>query len=387
MEGGGCVVLTIIAGVLGIIFFIFWLAELIFVHRGIRRSRLPEEQLHREGVTVIKPIKELDYQLDVNLRSWIDQEYAGPAQYIFSFQDPADPGLGVVHALKSEYADKDIEIIVNPVLPGLNGKSSNMHHGLQIAKYDILVFGDSDTRVLPTYLDKMVNQLFKPKVGLVTSAQMDIEGDDFWTRFFTYTQNNETVFHWGFLARLGMRVGANGAGFAIKREVLDEAGGFHAFGNTLLEDLLMGNMIMERGYKMVLGPFIEAVPHKVPRAKALNYMQRITIGLRTLLRSEMPVFIFMLFWYWGLLIAGLIAGNPTAVAMSLGFIGMRTVMGLMQRWVVEGSFTLYDILMPVFFDLFGTGYLFYSFRNKTVIWRGIEYEIDTDGSIAVVGEE
>ena len=68
-------------------------------------------------------------------------------------------------------------------MEGLNGKSSNMVHGVRLAKYDILLFGDSDVRIKPDFIVKMVRPLLDEKVGITTCGQINIGGSDFWTRF------------------------------------------------------------------------------------------------------------------------------------------------------------------------------------------------------------
>ena len=40
-----------------------------------------------------------------------------------------------------------------------------------------------------------------------------------------------------------------------------------------------------------------------------------------------------------------------------------------------------DIIMPLFFDLFGTFYLFYAFKEPHVSWRGIVYKVKKGGFI------
>ncbi len=373
--------------ILTIFFVVFWLSEIGFVRKGIRWTKKDKIYNDNTGVTVIKPIKDLDFQLEDNLISWLSQSYKGPIQYIFSFQEKNDPAIRVVEKLKENFPDKDIMIICNDIIEGLNGKSSNMKHGVLKAKHDILVFGDSDTRVLPTFISKMVGLLNDPKTGVASCAQMNVGGRDFWTRFFTYIQNCETVFHWSFLTRVGVKVGANGAAFAIKRSILEEIGGIESFGSSLLEDMLLGNLLTERGYKVKVGPFIECYQDVVPKDKVLNYMRRSTIGFRTLIKSELPLFIFMLSWYWVILVIALALRNTQLIQLSLLIMGIRTLVGLEQRWITEKKILPVDIVLPLFFDLFGTLFILASFHNSTVVWRGIEYRIKVNGNIEIINDD
>lgn len=379
------------ATAVGILFCAFWISQLVFVrlHLGWTNKLLKSDDRDRDvPVTVIHPIKDLDFEFEKNLESWFNQDYKGKVQHVFSFQDPDDPAIKVVEKYKSMYPDMDIEITVHPIIEGLNGKSSNMVHGMKLAKYDIVLFGDSDIRIKPDFIIKMVRPLMDEKVGIVTCGQINIGGRDFWTRFFTFVQNSETDFMWAFFTKLGIDVGATGAAFAMRKKLLEGIGGLEAFGNSLLEDLHLGNTLYRMGYKVLVGPFLECHVDKLPREKSFNYAKRIAAGIKAHIAVELPAFILMLFWYWILFILAIILGNKDLLYLSLVFMGIRTVHGLLMRVVAMNRILPVDIVMPLFFDLFGTFYLLYSFKNPFVSWRGIRYEVKKGGYIEqVVFEE
>lgn len=369
---------------LGILFCLFWAAQLVFVKlhlnwtNNIIESGKEDEKV---GVSIIHPIKDLDFELDQNLESWFTQDYRGPVQHIFSFQEPNDPAIEVVKGFIEKYPAIESHIIVNPVIPGLNGKSSNMVNAMKQAKYDIVLFGDSDVRIRKDFIVKMVRPLKDEKVGITTCGQINIGGTDFWTRFFTFLQNHETDFLWAFLTKLGMDFGATGAAFAMRKKLLRELGGLEAFGSSLLEDLHLGNTLYKMGYKLILGPFLECHVTKLDKEKSFNYAKRLGVGIKTHLAVEMPTFVIMLFWYWILMIIALIIGNMDMLYLTFAFVGLRCINGLAMRVVTKNRVMLKDIVMAPFFDLFGTFYLLYSFNNPFVTWRGIKYEVKKGGFI------
>lgn len=372
------------ATIMGLLFVSFWIAQLVFVKLHVKWSNTiinSDESDEGIGVSVIHPIKDLDFELEKNLESWFNQNYRGNIEHIFSFQEPDDPAIPVVEKLQKKYSDMDISIIVNPVMEGLNGKSSNMVHGLRVAKYDYVVFGDSDTRVKKDFIVKMVRPLRDKKVGVTTCGQMNIGGRDFWTRYFTFVQNSETDYIWAFLTKLGVDVGITGAAFAMRKEVIKEVGGLESFGGSLLEDLHLGNTLYRMGYKIVLGPFIECHVNKLEKEKSFNYAKRIATGIKAHISFELPAFILMLFWYWILFIIAVITHNTELFNLVLVFMGIRTIHGLLQRAFSMNRIMLVDIVMPLFFDLFGTFYLLYAFNKPEVTWRGIRYEVRAGGYI------
>ncbi len=369
---------------LGLVFCGFWIAQLVFVFLHLKWSNTIIQSDERDvnvPVTVIHPIKDLDFEFEKNLESWMNQNYKGKVQHIFSFQEPDDPAIKVVEKVKEQYPDKDITIIVNPVIEGLNGKSSNMVHGMKLAKYDIVVFGDSDIRIKEDFLVKMVRPLSDESVGITTCGQINIGGKDFWTRFFSFLQNSETDFMWAFFTKLGFDVGATGAAFGMRKKLLQDIGGLEAFGNSLLEDIHLGNTLYRLGYKIVLGPFIECHIDKLAKEKSFNYAKRIAIGIKTHIAVDLPAFVLLLFWYWALFFSALFLQDVKLLSMALFFMLVRTVHGIIGRKITMNKILPVDIIMPLFFDLFGTFYLFYAFKEPHVSWRGIVYKVKKGGFI------
>lgn len=373
-----------VAVAVGILFCLFWAAQLVFakLHLGWTNRLLESsEEDENVGVSIIHPIKDLDFELVKNLESWYNQNYRGPIEHIFSFQEPQDPAISVVKGFIDKYPQIDSKIIVNPVMQGLNGKSSNMVHGMKLSKYDIVLFGDSDIRIRPDFILKMVRPLKDEKVGITTCGQINIGGRDFWTRFFTFLQNNETIFIWAFLTSIGMDLGATGAAFAMRKKLLNEIGGLEAFGGSLLEDLHLGNALYKMGYKLILGPFLECHVDKLGKEKSFNYAKRIGVGIKTHLAFELPTFILMVFWYWIIFILALVLGNLSLLYLSFAFMGLRTIQALLMRVLTKNRIMPVDLIMGMFFDLFGTFYLVYSLKNPFVSWRGIKYEVKKGGYI------
>jgi ceramide glucosyltransferase len=373
-----------LALILGGIFLTYWAAQLVFAHRHVQWTDTLQpfhEKDEPKSVSVIHPIKDLDFELERNLDSWLSQDYCGPVEHIFSFQDAADPALPVIRGLPARHPAADLKILVNPLLPGLNGKISNMVHGLKAARHEIIVFGDSDTRVQPDFLVKMVRPLANEKVGVTTCGQLNIGGRDFWTRFFTYLQNCETDFYWALFAWLGLNVGITGAAFAMRRALLEEIGGLQRFGGTLLEDTFLGSLLYRKKLRIVLGPFVECHVDRLKKDKSFNYLKMVAIGIRRHIPLETVGYAFLLSWYWLLFLVALVSLNYTLFGLSLGFMGCRTGVGLFQRVVTKNQILPVDLAMPLLFDLLMTSYLLFPFRTHQVTWRGVRYRLSGNGNI------
>jgi ceramide glucosyltransferase len=373
-----------VAIAMGACFCAYWVAQVVFVylHLGWTRRPLPADERHDEPpITLVHPIKDLDHELLENLASWAAQDYRGAVQHVFSLQDGDDPAIPVIRRWAANHPAQDVTIIVNARQKGLNGKSSNMVSALRIARHEVALFVDSDIRVERDFIRKMVRPLADPKVGVTTCGQVDVGGRRFWTRFFTFLQNCETDFNWAFLTRLGMDVGITGAAFAMRTSVIREVGGLERFGGSLLEDLFLGNLLYEKGYRIVLGPFVKCHVDELPREKSINYAKRLAIGIKTHIAAQAPLFVALLGWHWAVVVLALLLRDERLLVVGLGFMAFRTLQGLAQRVVTGNGIRPVDLVIPLFFDLFGVFWLLYPQTEPTVTWRGITYRIREGGYI------
>ena len=167
----------------------------------------------------------------------------------------------------------------------------------------------------------------------------------------------------------------------MRKKLLQDIGGLEAFGNSLLEDLHLGNTLYRLGYKLVLGPFVECHIDRLAKEKSFNYAKRIAIGIKTHIAVDLPAFVLILFWYWALFFSALFLQDVKLLSMALFFMLFRTVHGILGRKVTMNKVLPVDIAMPLFFDLFGTFYLFYAFKEPHVSWRGIVYKVKKGGFI------
>jgi len=377
--------------VLAILMPCFWLAQFLFVRSHLRWSARPAAPLPGEAdisLSWIHPIKDLDYKLRRSLSSWFRQDFGGTVQHLFSFQDPDDAAIPVVRAFLAsrgigETGRVSARILVHPLLPRVNGKSSNMIHGVRAAAHDLLVFNDSDIRVRPDFLRKMAGPLLADtKVGIVTCGQVNFGGRDFWTRMFTAVQNHETDYYWAFLCRLGMDVGMTGAAFSMRREVLQDVGGLEAYGASLLEDMHIGNEIYRKGYRLVLGPFVDCHVHRIAREKTFNYAKRIAVGIRAHIATDLPLFLFVIGWYLFLLLLAAILGRADLLLLMAACVVLRLVHGNVMRLLTRNDLVWYDLANGLLFDLMAIGAMAYSlFARPVVSWRGIRYRVTRAGFI------
>ncbi|MEQ1920587.1 MAG: glucosyltransferase, partial [Elusimicrobiota bacterium] len=108
----------------GVFTLLFTLASAVFARRFLLahpdRAAAP-----MPPITIIKPLKGEDLDLDENLASFCSQDY--PCfQILFCLANPDDPALASVSRLKKEFPEADIEVVVSRNRIGYNPKVNNM---------------------------------------------------------------------------------------------------------------------------------------------------------------------------------------------------------------------------------------------------------------------
>ncbi len=79
-------------------------------------------------ISIIKPVKGADKFSENNYRSWLEQDYGGNIQIVYSFQDKSDPEIIITKQIQ----DLDhIKVVVNPIAEGFSGKMSNLFTDLR----------------------------------------------------------------------------------------------------------------------------------------------------------------------------------------------------------------------------------------------------------------
>ena len=189
------------------------------------------------------------------LASHCRQQYAGRFEILFGVSSADDPAVGEIVRLRREFPECAIRLIVCPQRLGTSGKVSTLVQMLGEAKYEFVLINDSDIRVSPKYLSRVMRGFSDTKVGMVTAlyrGRTAIEGAalTLWSRLEAL--GISTDFMAGVLAarRLegGIRFGL-GSTLAMSRAALTRAGGLGPLVDSLADDYEMGARIAQAGYQ------------------------------------------------------------------------------------------------------------------------------------------
>ncbi|KAG1684043.1 Ceramide glucosyltransferase [Nymphon striatum] len=215
-----------------------------YLHRKI--NQLPPET-PVPGISIIKPLVGIDPNLFSNLETFFTMRYP-KYELLFCISDESDSSIMLVKRLIEKYPAVDSCIFVGGENVGLNPKINNMMPGYRAAKYELVMVSDSRIRMKEDTLLDMVSYM-TGNVALV--HQMPFTCDR-----IGFPATLEKVFFGTYHARMYLianMVGINcatGMSVIMKKEVLDEAGGFEVFGKYLAEDYFFAQYMLDNGFKL-----------------------------------------------------------------------------------------------------------------------------------------
>ena len=327
-------------------------------------------------VSILKPVRGLDPDAYANFASFCRLDYP-EYEILFCVGDTADPALPVLQRLALDFPTTTIRIIIGSGRQATNDKCAKLARLTDEAAYEHLVINDSDVRVQPDYLRRMVAPLAAPKTGAVTPLYVPTEVNTWVQRLQEAGMLSE--FYPGlFVAKEldGVKF-ALGPTIATRRSYLREFGGYAAIENRPADDLLIGRLIAEQGREVVLLPHAITT---VPDYQSLGELFFKRLRWMTVMRHMRPAghlgLIFTLGLPWTIL--ALILAPNALIAWSFlgGYLFVRFALTLLvgQFGLRQRGVWLNMLFVPLW-DALATTIWLASFTRRTIRWRGQSYAI------------
>jgi ceramide glucosyltransferase len=347
-------------------------------------SAAPSPTVFTPPVSLLKPLCGLEHGLYENLRSHFQLDY--PAlQIVFGVRDASDPALQVAERLRAEFPEADVALVADRRQHGANPKLSNLINMMAAARNEVLVLSDSDMRVPPDYLKRVVGPLGDPRIGAVTCAYTAHPATPGLAARLAALQIND-----GFLPSVLVAASSGevdfcmGATIALRRDALHALGGFLALRDVLADDYEIGHRLVDRGYRVRLSDCIvetvatetdlkELVLHELRWARTIRTMRPLGFaGLFVTQTLSMCVLAAL-----ALRLDGAGSGAPIAL-LALGA-GVRLLLHLevVRRFAVPRGTSW---LVPLR-DALSLGIWAASFMGRRVTWRGQYFTVGQDGSL------
>jgi ceramide glucosyltransferase len=370
-------------------------------------------------VTILKPLKGVDARMYAGFVSHCKQEYAGRFEILFGVSSMDDPAVGEIDRLRAEFPECAIRLIECPERLGTSGKVSNLIQMLRQASYDYILINDSDIRVSPNYLSRVMRCFEGPpkqsldgapgflpqpaklagdpgldgapgvvsspaEVGMVTVPYLgrtaaEGKGLTIWARLEAL--GISTDFLPGVLTARkiegGIRFGL-GSTLAVSRKALVSAGGLEPLVDYLADDYEIGVRIARAGYRVEL--CAETVETTVPAYDFRGFWDHQLRWARSTRDSRRWGYVGLGITYcipWALLncVASGVALWSFSL-LSLVLLARVSVALTVGVGILRDEQVLRDIWLLPLRDCFGLVFWAWSFASHTVVWRGEHFTLE-----------
>ncbi len=368
---------TIVAGattLLTVAGLAYYLIALWSARSYLRRTRFPAG--FAPPVSILKPLHGLDPGMLEAFASHCHQNYPADYELLFGVSSLDDPAAAVVLQLQAAFPERSIRLIHTPEVLGPNGKVSNLAQMARHARYDYLIFNDSDIRVGPNYLAHVlapfVPQQGKLPVGLVTALYRGrahrtlgskLEALGISTDFIPGVLTSRLLEH-------GIHFGL-GSTLAVSRRVLDAIGGLAPLAEYLADDYMLGVRIAHAGFAVELCD--EVVETHVPEWSFSGYLHHQLRWARAMRDSRKGGYAGLVFSYglaWSML--NLVASGLSLPAIALFSLALMFRVSLalgVGVGILDDRQVLRNLWLLPLRDLLALGIWAWSYASDAIAWR------------------
>ncbi len=237
---------------------VMYLAQQVTFHRELRAWRTRVEvrrPMPVRRISVLKPLAGLDDELACNLESFAGQAEVD-YEILFGVASMDDKALPIVRAFLERHPEVDARVILTDPHAALNPKAAQLVGLITHASGEIILVSDSNVRVHPHYLRRLVAALEEPNVGVVSNVVAGTGERTFGARMENLLLATHvapgvvTGVHYT-NGKLAVTVGKS---IALRREALNAIGGFERVKDLMAEDFAIGTLAIEAGWIVKILP-------------------------------------------------------------------------------------------------------------------------------------
>ncbi len=367
---------------------------------GREDARLMERPEFLPAISLLKPLHGDEDGLEANLRTFFEQDYlqhivamggateengVSRVELLFCARSEADEGLEIARRVAAEYPEITTRFVTSGAPWAANAKVCSLAAMAKVATHDLWAISDSDVRVTPDYLRRIVLPFADDEVGCATCLYRGVVvKGGLWSQL-------EAV---GMTIEMSSGICADsliepvrfalGPTMVTRRARVEEMGGFESMAEYCADDFVLGNRIAKNGHKVVLSghpidhmvlqaDFVDSMKHQVRWMKSTRF-SRPKGHLGTGLTFGVP---FGVMAWAGALMLGMpvlgwcaLAGSVLGRSLQAWVVG-RYVVQEKRIWAAMVLFPLRDLIGPLIWGL--------SYASNRILWRGEVYELMDGG--------
>ena len=294
----------------------YYLFAIVAALRFFSRERKKVLGTFKPPVSVLKPVRGVDFASYENYASFCKQDYP-EYEILFCVNDLNDPAVPLIRNLMAEYPNRSIRLLSDAPQLGSNRKVNNLALLAREAKYELLVQSDGDVRVGPDYLREMVAPFERAETGVVSCFYRGVTEPNVWAEIEAL--GAATDFSAGVLVADWMEgvTFALGASVATTKTWLAKIGGYEALANVLADDYEIGNRVAKAGGRVMVSR--EVVATMYPALTFRKFWEHQLRWARTVRLCRPASYIGLLFTHglpWAL-VAAVASGSAIGAAAIL----------------------------------------------------------------------
>jgi len=364
---------------LAIVFIAFLVAiQLVSIAIAIVRCRPGARpvavQGPHPGISIVRPLCGLETFSAQTLEATFAIDWP-EYEVLFCVADADDPIVGLAQAAIANHPEVTARLLIGAERLGSNPKLNNMASGWRVARYDIVVFTDSNLLVGTDYLHRLMAS-WREGAGMVTSPAFGACPQGFWAHVECAMLNT-------YQARIQYAVDTLGFGFAQGKTLMFrrhdlERGGFEMLASEPAEDAASTKLMRAKGADIAVAgpPYPQPLGHRTFRQvwqRHLRWARLRRASFPTLFAPEifsgiLPPLLATLF------VSGELGWSPVLASLVLLFVWyapeflLARVAGWPLSWAMLPAVVLRDALLPALY----CG----AFFGKSVSWNGNQVDLD-----------
>lgn len=362
----------------------FYVAATVAAWRFFRRERNRTPVKFTPPVSLLKPVRGVDFGSYENFTSFCRQDYPD-YEILFAVNDSSDPAVPLIQRLMTEFPERQIRLFVGASRLGANRKVNKLARLAREAQHDILAITDGDVRVGVHYLREAVAPLADANVGAVTSFYRGIAEKNLGAELEAIGASSDffagvLVAHW--LEGMSFALGAS---IVTTKRWVRAMGGFEGIADMHSDDYELGHRIAKAGGKVLLSR--ESVWTMYPAQTVRGFWHHQVRWARTVRLCRPLSYAGLLFTHglpWALLAALISPAKWVAGAYLLAYVALR----LLEAWTV-GVWGVGDDLLRkkvsllLLRDAIHFAVWIASFASNRITWGGEEFTMHKGQMVAL----
>jgi ceramide glucosyltransferase len=361
------------------------------VRFGLRKRREDRaEMTFLPPLTVLKPLHGMEPGLERNIESFFEQDYP-EFELLFCARQESDEGLQLARRVGVRYPRVDARYVTcgEPTPKFRNAKVYSLAKLDSVAKHGLFITSDADVRVTKYYLQRMVQNLKDPQIGLASCVYLGTTDAGAKAGFSSQLDAiGKSVEMTSGVLVADMLEGtkfALGVSMAVRKESFQKAGGFEELGQFYADDFVLGNRLAAQGVGVrmathVIRLMVQDAPFGLSFRNQLRWMQST--------RRSRP---------WGHLGSGLTFAVPCGLlGLVWGLLSGHALLGLVwlavaivNRWLQAGTILrvmedegwIRGMLLYPLRDLLGCMLWLGSYGGDKFYYRGKVYTLKGGGRV------